>query len=150
MCVCVDTEVDDVVTLDVVELLVVRVSVVELFVVELLDVELLNDVELLYVVELLVVQLVVVVIDEVKDKHCDISSCKDSISVTSCPNSSGSCTMPFPLASERHAFATRRFSWKSLRHVSSTFTSSSSREKPSLHASSHLPTAACSLVLPKQ
>lgn len=46
----------------------------------------LDLVELL-IVRVVAVMLVVIVIDDVKDKHCDISSCKEPISVTKSRNS---------------------------------------------------------------
>lgn len=162
VCVRVDTEVDNVdvlavrvnervtlerVALDVVNVRIVRVALIVVKV-RVVRVSVVRDsVVRVPVVRVSVVMVVVTLVDDEKDKHSDISSCKDSISVTSCRNSCGNCTRFCPSVSERHTFAIRPFSWKSLEHV---FSTSVTPPRPSLHASSHLATASCSLVLPKQ
>lgn len=143
--------VDDVVVFVLVLSVDIEVDDVDVLVVCVLVVFVLDVAELVVLVVVkLVVKLVVTVIDDVNDKHCDISSCKDSISPTSCRNSSGNCIKCFPSACETHTLTAWRFSWKSLRHVSNTSTSLRLTDQPSLHASSHLATAFCSETLPKQ
>lgn len=88
--VCVDAEVDDV------DVLLICVLDREVEVLCVLDVA-----ELL-VVRVPGVKVDVVVIDDVKDRHCDTSSCKDSSFPTNGCNSLENCSRFFPSAPQRH------------------------------------------------